>query len=67
MTRIEKQIILDALSCYIYTQEQYINSMEEEYGNAPDISFMRAYISIAKDIIPYWKNVVDMPCGTVQI
>lgn len=67
MTRIEKQVVLDALSYYIEAQEQYIDSVEQEYVDRPDIAFHRAHINTAKSVMSYWKSVIDEPCGTVYI
>lgn len=67
MTRIEKQIVLDALGYYVHAQEDYIKSIEQEYGDRPDIAFHRAHVNTTKSVMSYWKNVIDEPCGTVYI
>ncbi len=67
MTRIEKQIVLDALGYYVAGKEHELEDMMFAHGESEGIAYMRAQINIARTVMTDWKGVVDMPCGTVSI
>ena len=66
MTRIEKQIVLDALGYYVSGKENELEDMLA-HGESEGIADMRAQINIARAVMTDWKDVVNMSCGTVKI
>ena len=66
MTRIEKQTVLNALGYYVVGKKHELEDMLA-HGESEGIADMRVQINIARAVMTDWKDVVDMPCGTVKI
>ena len=66
MTRLEKEIILNALVVYDLTLRNRISDMLD-HGENTGLAECRMQLGIADSVLKYWPDVVDSPCGSIAI